>query len=113
MDSRLAAVPRLVRRLSSKGFGGSTVEKEDSSAHSLPPKFSQHAPLFQRSTRHCHHCLVPPLDDTILLRRLRCGEVELAAFIGRIGSKLRRGKLAAIVRVFYIRSELLPLPEFF
>lgn len=41
VDRWLAAMPCLVRRLPDKRFRGSSVERENSSAHRLPPKFSR------------------------------------------------------------------------
>jgi hypothetical protein len=56
-------------------------EDVDSRHHCLSPEDSQHSPLFEEGLSHPHNCLVPPLDDIILLWAVRHGVVALNTLI--------------------------------
>lgn len=67
--------------------------------HRLPPILGLHPSLLQQRVRSRHHGLVPALDNAVLLRRVRGGEVVLDAFIHAIGSELRGDELPTVVDV--------------
>lgn len=48
-----------------------SVEDVHRCTHRLAPVRARHAHAFQQAACHLHHGLVPALDDTILLRRVR------------------------------------------
>jgi len=94
----LAPVPGLVWRLAVEGLGGGAVEQVDGGHHRLTPVDRRHPSLLEEGTGGGHHRLVAALDDAVLLRSVRRGEVAVDPLIGAVRRELGRRELAAVVR---------------
>jgi hypothetical protein len=89
----LAPMPGLIWRLAVEGLGGGAVEKVDDSHHYLTPIECRHPSLLEEGASGGHHCLVVTLDDAVLLRGVRHGEVTMDPLVGIV-----RRELTVVVR---------------
>jgi hypothetical protein len=93
----LRPVLGLVQHLAIKGLGGRAVEEMDGSHHCLPLVDCQHPSLLEEGAGGGHHGLVVALNDAILLRGVRHGEVALDTLVSAAHRELSRRELAATV----------------
>ena len=94
----LPNIPCLVRRLAVDALCEGAVEDENGHEYGLPPIRDRPLLCLEHAACHPEHRLVPPLDDAILLRRVRGCEVTLHPFLVAVLVERGRRDLAAMVR---------------
>jgi hypothetical protein len=69
----------------------------DGNHHRLSPVDCRHPSLLEEGAGGGHYGLVAALNDVVLLRGVRRGEVALNTLVGAVRRELSRCELAAVV----------------
>lgn len=93
----LAPAPSLIQCLVVETSSGRSAEEMDGGHHRLPLVERWHSSLLEDGAHHCHHSLIPALDNAILLWGVWGRVVALDPLVGTIRGEFRRHELAAIV----------------
>ena len=90
-------VPQLVRCFAAGALGRCPIEDVDRRVDGLPPERTMEFTCLEHAPGHPDHCLVPPLDDAILLLHIWCHELAPNSELGAVHREFSRPELSPTI----------------